>query len=84
MKAHLIVTELPYVGISSEDGTLEIANLPVGPVTLRVWHELGNIDGATVGGKAEKWTKGRMDITIKGGMNDLGVVKIDAAKFGKK
>ncbi len=84
MRAHVIVQDHPYVGISGEDGVLEIANLPVGPVTLRVWHELGTIDEASVGGKKEKWSKGRMDIEIKEGMNDLGTVKIAADKFTKK
>jgi plastocyanin len=84
MRAHLIVPEHPCVGISGEDGVLEIANLPVGEVTLRVWHELGTIDEATVGGKKEKWSRGRMEIVIKEGVNDLGTIKIAAEKFTKK
>ena len=84
MRAHVIVQDHPYVGISGEDGVLEIANLPVGQVTLRVWHELGTIDEANVGGKQEKWSKGRMEIDIKEGMNDLGTVKIAADKFTRK
>ena len=84
MKAHLIVPEHPCVGISGADGVLEIANLPVGMVTFRVWHELGTIDEATVGGKKEKWARGRMEIEIKEGVNDLGTIKIAAEKFSKK
>jgi plastocyanin len=84
MKAHLIIPEHPCVGISGEDGVLEIANLPVGQVTFRVWHELGTIDEATVGGKKEKWSRGRMEIEIKEGVNDLGTIKIAAEKFSKK
>jgi plastocyanin len=84
MKAHLIVQEHPYVGISGEDGVLEIANLPVGDVTLRVWHETGTIDGAMVAGKQEKWSRGRMEIAIKEGVNDLGTVKISPDAFKKK
>lgn len=83
MKAHIIVTEHPYVGISGSDGVIEIANLPVGEVTFKVWHESseGSIDAATVNGKAEKWSRGKMEITLKPGMNDLGTIKIDASKF---
>ncbi len=81
MRAHLIVPDHPCVGISGEDGVLEITNLPVGLVTFRVWHELGKIDEATVGGKKEKWSRGRTDIEIKEGVNDLGTIKISADKF---
>lgn len=81
MKAHLIIPEHPCVGISGEDGMLVIENVPVGQVSFRVWHELGVIDEATVGGKKEKWSKGRMDLEIKEGVNDLGTIKIAAEKF---
>ena len=81
MKAHLIVAEHPAIGISGEDGVLEIANLPVGPVTLRAWHEVGKLDEVTMGGKKVKWSRGRMDIEIKEGMNDLGTITIAADKF---
>ena len=84
MKAYLIIQELPYCGITGEDGVLEIANLPVGQVTFRAWHELGKLDEVTVGGKKEKWSKNRFDFEIKEGMNDLGTVKISADKFIKK
>ncbi len=85
MKGHLIVTDHPYVGISGKDGVVEIANLPVGEVTFKVWHESseGSIDAATVNGKAEKWARGRMEITLKPGMNDLGTIKVDVSKFKK-
>ena len=81
MKAHLIVQEHPAIGISGKDGVLEIANLPVGPVTLRAWHEVGKLDEVTMGGKKVKWSRGRMDIDIKEGMNDLGTITIAADKF---
>ncbi len=83
MKAHVIVLEHPYVGVSDADGVIEIKDLPVGEVTFRVWHESADraIDEVTVGGKKEKWGRGRMEITLKAGMNDLGEVKIPAAKF---
>jgi len=84
MKAHLIIPEHPCVGISGEDGVLEITNLPVGQVTFRVWHELGTIDEATVAGKKEKWSRGRMEVEIKEGVNDLGTIKISVDKFSKK
>ena len=81
MRAHLIVLEHPAVGISNEEGVLEIENLPVGSVTLRAWHEVGKLDEVTINGKKVKWSRGRMDIDIKEGMNDLGTITIAADKF---
>lgn len=83
MKAFVIVQEHPFVGISDKDGVLEIKDLPVGSVTFRVWHENaeGSIDEASVDGKAQRWSRGRMEVELKAGMNDLGTIKIAADKF---
>jgi hypothetical protein len=84
MRANLIIQDHPYVGVSNEDGVLEIADLPIGQITFRVWHEAGTIDEATVGGKKEKWSRGRMEIEIKEGVNELGTIKIAADRFTQK
>ncbi|MCR9295705.1 MAG: methylamine utilization protein [bacterium] len=83
MKAYIIVTEHPFVGVTNEQGELTIENLPVGEVTFKVWHEsaAGSIDEGTVGGKTEKWSRGRMEIELKAGVNDLGTIEIDAGMF---
>jgi plastocyanin len=83
MKAFVIVTEHPFVGVSDEAGEITIENLPVGEVTFKVWHENAkrSIDEATVGGKTEKWSRGRMEIELKPGVNDLGTIEIDRALF---
>ncbi len=83
MRAFVIVTEHPYVAITDAGGELMIENLPVGEVTFKVWHENAkrSIDEATVGGKVEKWSRGRMEIELKAGMNDLGTVVIDRELF---
>lgn len=85
MKAYVVVQEHPYVGITDEAGQLEIPNLPVGTVTFLVRHENadGSIDEATVDGKKQKWGRGRMEIELKPGMNDLGTVTLAADKFKK-
>ncbi len=82
MKAHVIVTDHPFVGLSNEDGVLEISDLPPGEVTFRVWHRIGKIDAVSVGGKPEEWKRSRAEFTLKPGMNDLGEVKISLDKFG--
>ncbi|MFN3193484.1 MAG: methylamine utilization protein [Aureliella sp.] len=83
MKAFLIVTEHPYVGVTNADGELIVKDLPVGEVTFKVWHEnaVKSIDEATVGGKKEKWSRGRMEIDLKPGVNDLGTVTLSADLF---
>lgn len=83
MKSFLIATEHPYVGISGESGEITIENLPVGSVTFKVWHENAarSIDEGMVNGKKERWSRGRMTLDLKAGMNDLGTVTIAVDKF---
>lgn len=85
MKAWVIVQEHPYVGVSDQAGVIEINNLPVGELTFLIRHENseGVIDGGMVNGKAEKWSRGKMDVDLKAGMNDLGTITIAADKFRK-
>lgn len=85
MKGYVVVQEHPYVGISDKAGQIEITNLPVGEVTFLVRHENadGSIDEATVGGKKQKWGRGRMEIELKPGVNDLGTITLAADKFKK-
>ncbi|MEM8732736.1 MAG: methylamine utilization protein [Planctomycetota bacterium] len=83
MKAYLIVKDHPFVGVTNAEGELVIENLPVGEVTFKVWHEnsVKSVDEATVDGKKEKWSRGRMEIDLKAGVNDLGTVKLSADLF---
>ena len=81
MTAFVIVKPHPYVGVSSDDGVIEIKDLPVGSGAIfRLWHEsIGAISEINVAGKAVKLTRGnRWEMDLKPGVNDLGVVKIDA------
>ena len=83
MKAYIVVSENSYMGVSNDEGVIEIKNLPVGEeFVLKVYHELsGGIDEAVVDGKKEKWRSGRMEIELKAGMNDMGVIKVPASQF---
>ena len=83
MKAFVIVQEHPFVGVTNDKGELEITDLPVGEVSFRVWHEHaeGSIDEGSVGGKTQKWSRGRMELDLKAGVNDLGTITIAADKF---
>ncbi len=87
MKAHILIFDLPYSGVSDEKGVLKIEKLPAGkPITFKVWHENmdKSIDQVTFGGKAAEWIKGNVELTLKPGMNDLGVVKIKPDEFKNK
>lgn len=83
MKAHLIIQDHPYVGVSNADGVLTIEKLPVGKVAFRVWHEnaVTALDEVSIGGKKDKWARGRFELDIKPGMNDFGKVEVDVKKF---
>ncbi|MBP6900950.1 MAG: plastocyanin [Burkholderiaceae bacterium] len=38
MRGHLIAATTPWIGVSDGQGRLQIADVPDGPVTLRLWH----------------------------------------------
>lgn len=84
MKAWLVVRPNPYGAVSKADGTFEIKDLPVGEVELQFWHEkAGYLGEMTIGGKAEKASKGRKKVAIAAGGTDLGEIVLDAAVFQK-
>jgi len=76
--AYVLPRDNPYMAVSALDGTFEIPKLPVGELEFQVWHEkVGYFDTPT-------WTKGRFEITIKPGKNDLGTIKLDPAALAEK
>ncbi len=84
MRAYLIVSDFPYAGVSDSKGVLKIEKLPAGkPITFKVWHEnqVKSIAQVNFGGQDVEWTKGLVELTLKPGMNDLGVVKIKPDQF---
>ncbi|MBA2542619.1 MAG: DUF2012 domain-containing protein, partial [Deltaproteobacteria bacterium] len=38
MHSYAVVVDHPYFGVTGEDGTFTIANLPAGAYTLEAWH----------------------------------------------
>jgi hypothetical protein len=84
MKAWLVVRPNPYAAVSKADGTFEIKDVPVGEVELQFWHEkAGYIGEMTVGGKAEKASKGRKKVAVAAGGTDLGEIVLAPGVFQK-
>jgi hypothetical protein len=82
MSGYLVIKETPYMAVSDKDGKFTIKNLPVGKWTFQFWQEAaGYLDEVEVDGKPTKWTRGRVEIEIKPGENDLGEIKVPPATF---
>jgi hypothetical protein len=84
MNAYVVVLDHPFVGVSDEEGVLEIEGLPTGgELNFRIWVEAaqGAIDSVKIDGKQTTWRRNRFDVKIQPGMNDLGTVEIPAAKL---
>jgi hypothetical protein len=83
MSARLIVRDSPYFAVTKPDGSFEIANVPAGvPLEFRVWQERAKfLQDVTVNGKAEKWSKGRMKVTLQPDQPLALDVVVDAAAF---
>lgn len=76
--AYVLPLDHPYVAITEADGTFKIPKLPVGKLDFQVWHErVGYFD-------TPEWPKGRLEVTIKPGVNDLGQFKLSPSLFEKK
>jgi plastocyanin len=84
MKGWLVVRPNPYGAVSKADGTFEIKDVPVGEVELQFWHEkAGYIGEMTIGGKAEKASKGRKKVAVAAGGTDLGEIVLAPGVFQK-
>ena len=84
MKGWLVVRPNPYGSVSKADGTFEIKDVPVGEVELQFWHEkAGYLGEMTIGGKAEKVSKGRKKVAVAAGGTDLGESVLAPTVFQK-
>ena len=86
MTAHMLVRDNPYMAITGEDGSFEIAKLPAGKHEFIVWHEsvgyVKNLKLAT-GDKTNR--RGRVKLEVPaGGVLDLGETKVKPKDVGIK
>lgn len=81
-KAWLVIRDNPYMAVTDFNGYFEIRNLPVGEWSFQFWHEeAGYLAKVVKDGKATSWKRGRVQIAIKPGDNDLGEIKISPEAF---
>ncbi len=84
MSGWLLVKDSPYMAKSDEDGKLVIKNLPVGDWTIQFWHEKsGYVSEVTQDGAAKEWARGRLEVSIKAGANDLGKIELAPSLFAE-
>jgi hypothetical protein len=84
MKAWLVVRPNPYAAVSKADGSFEIKGVPAGEVELQFWHEkAGYVGEMTIGGKAEKASKGRKKVAVTAAGTDLGDIVLAPGIFQK-
>lgn len=82
MKGYMVVKELPYVAVSDQNGQVTMKNLPAGKWTFQFWHETsGYVRDVVQSGKKTSWNRGRVELTIKPGKNELGQIKVPAELF---
>ena len=82
MSAWLLVKDNPYMAVSDKNGKLVIKNLPVGQWTIQFWQEkAGYVSEVTQGGKPTVWRRGRLEVKIEPGTNDLGTIKLKDSAF---
>lgn len=84
MSAKILIRDDPYAAVSNEKGELTIENIPAGKWTFTIWHEgCGFVTSGKKDGKDAKWAKGKIDLEIKKGDNNLGEIKIPVAVLTK-
>ena len=82
MKSWVLIKDNPYMAVTDASGNFEIKNVPTGTWTFQVWHEKpGYITKVTKNGTATEWSKGRFEMAINPGANELGELKISPDVF---
>ena len=84
MAATLLIQDHPYMAVTDDDGKFTIEKLPAGKWTFQFRHaSKGYITEVQVNNKKEKWSKGRMELAVKAGDNNLGNIVLPAAAATK-
>ena len=82
MRAWVIITDHPYAAATDEDGRFEIAHVPQGKWSFRLWHERpGYIRELKRDGNVYKLKAGMWELDVTGKTLDLGDLRVSAAIF---
>jgi plastocyanin len=81
MKGWLVIRKHPYMAVTDEDGKFEIKNLPAGEWQFTFWQERAGYLREVKVGDTQTSRRGRANITIRAGDNDLGVIKAGPKLF---
>lgn len=85
MSGYYLCRDDPYMALTASTGEFTIKNLPVGKHTFNFWHETGkHLTKARRNGEKQEWKKGRIELEIRAGRNDLGDVLVPAASLERK
>lgn len=80
----MLILDHPYMGFSNTEGQFEIKNIPAGKWAFQFWHEkAGYLDEVRIAGKPQSWRRGRVEIDIQTGTNDLGAIELVPEIFKK-
>lgn len=83
MRGYLLLRDSPYMAKTDSDGKFVIKNLPVGEHVFQTWHEKSGYlkEAEFTSVKADK--KGRLNVTITPGKNDVGVARLSIQRFDR-
>ena len=82
MRSYIVVLDHPYVAVSDATGNVTIQGLPENQtVHFQVWHEasIGVIKQVMIKDTIVDWPRGRFEVDLVAGVNDLGDVLIPAS-----
>jgi len=82
MRAYLVITDHPYAAITNENGEFEIADVPTGKWTFRLWHERpGYLKSVQAGDRTVKLKAGAWELDVTGSELNLGELLVSPDMF---
>ena len=82
MSAYVAILDHPFAATSDSEGNLTIEGLPAGTsLVFGVFHEAGKIDRVKMSGADVEWPRGKFEVDLAVGMNDLGDILVPSASL---
>ena len=79
LTAYLMVQDHPYMAVSDANGVFELANLPYGQITLKLWHEsFGYLQHVTWNGQPAELTRGKLELSVDSSIIDVGKIELES------